>query len=331
MIEQFRKKRFSPESFALLKKALAIIEEYKRQHITMTLRQLYYQLVSQDVIPNNLKSYKRLGTILADGRYAGLVDWEAIEDRIRVPKRHSQFDDVLDLVEAAKASYRLDRWAGQKYYVELFTEKDALASVLKPIADKWHIYFCVNRGYSSATAMYDTAKRIEEEFDEEYDNDKMEVTMKKKAVILYLGDHDPSGLDMVRDIKERIVEFLIGRRDYTDFTDDSDYEIRKEIIEENIEVIHIALTTEQVKKYKPPPNPAKMTDTRSTGYINRFGKSSWEVDALKPEVMIKLVDDAIKQYVDVDKMNKIIEQEKQDMKAIEEFAKKLKENPKRKK
>lgn len=310
MKERFRKNRFSPEKIKLLTQISSIIGEYQEQQIKLTLRQLYYQLVSRDIIANTLKEYSKLSDLVTTARYNGLIDWDAIEDRIRVPRRHAQFDDILDLIRAAKSSYRLDRWKGQDYYVELFTEKDALASVLYPIAEKWHIFFSVNRGYTSASAMYDSYERFQ---------DVIENT-EKNCILLYLGDHDPSGLDMVRDIKDRLVEFLMG--DMTE-EDEAFIEDRREYIEGRIEVVHIALTTEQVNKYKPPPNPAKMTDPRARWYVEKFGKTSWEVDALRPEVMIKLVNDSILGYVDQEKMNKIINLEKTTIKPIEELAAKL--------
>lgn len=311
MKERFRKNRFSQEKVVLLTKISGIIGEYQAQNIKLTLRQLYYQLVSRDIIANTLKEYSKLSDLVTTARYNGLIDWDAIEDRIRVARRHVEFDDIYDLVESAKQSYRLDRWKGQDFYVELFTEKDALASVLKPIADKWHIYFSVNRGYTSASAMYDSYER----FDDIIKNTE------KHCVLLYLGDHDPSGLDMVRDIKDRLVEFLMG-----DLVDEEEEfkNARRIYIEDRIDVVHIALTTEQVNKYKPPPNPAKMTDPRARWYVERFGKTSWEVDALRPEIMMKMVNDSILSYVDVEKMNKIISLEKTTIKPLEELALKLK-------
>jgi hypothetical protein len=287
MKEKFRSKRFNAKSTILLEKCDRVLNEYQQKGIKVTLRQVYYQLVARGIIPNLDKEYHKLSGLLTDARYCGFLDWDAIEDRIRIPHRHSQFDNILDLVEYAKYSYRLDRWEGQQYYVELFTEKDALSSVLSPIANKWHIYLNVNRGYSSATALYDASKRFLENAD-------------KTCILLYLGDHDPSGLDMVRDVRFRLTEFGC-----------------------DVEVIPIALTFEQVRKYNPPPNPAKVTDSRAKGYINEFGRQSWEVDALPPDVMINLVNSAVESYVDVEKMNMVKKQESQDMKQLEEFAKQL--------
>ena len=175
MIEKFREKRFNPEKLILLERIKEILKEFEKQNIAVTLRQLYYQLVSRDLIPNRVQEYAKLSTLLTDARYCGIIDWSAIEDRIRIPEMHSEFEDVLDLIKSAKASYRLDsyrldsyrldsyrldRWKGQEYYIELWTEKDALSSILSPIAEKWHIHFCVNRGYTSATAIYDAHRLV---------------------------------------------------------------------------------------------------------------------------------------------------------------------------
>lgn len=289
MIETFRSKNFNKKSLILLDYILEIIEEYSNQNIKLTLRQLYYQLVSRDYIINKQSEYSKLSKLVTDARYCGIIDWDAIEDRIRMPRIHSEFENIIDLIRCAKASYRLDRWKEQKYYIELFTEKDALTSILLPIANKWHIHFNVNRGYSSATATYDTSKR----FLNASENGK-------ELILLYLGDHDPSGLDMVRDIRERLLEFGVP-----------------------IEVEHIALTSEQIKKYNPPPNPAKFSDPRAKMYISKYGKTSWEVDALKPEVMIKLVNQSIEQYVDIDLMQEIVTKEKSDIKKLEKYVEKL--------
>src|SRR3990167_1036865 len=100
MLEQFRKRLFNEQKLALLDKIMEVIAEYDAQKIKMTLRQLFYQLVSRDIIPNTVKEYKKLGDLLTDARYAGLVDWDAIEDRIRVPQMHPEWDDVKDLIES---------------------------------------------------------------------------------------------------------------------------------------------------------------------------------------------------------------------------------------
>ena len=264
----------------------SIIEEYAEQGYILTLRQLYYQLVSRDVIANKQSEYAKLSTLLVKGRMAGVVDWNAIEDRIRVPFIPYSVDDIDDAISDTINQYRLNRQDGQDVYIELWVEKDALSGVLKRITSKYHINLMVNRGYSSCSAMHDAYERLERQESEG-----------KKTVILYLGDHDPSGLDMIRDIEERLNEFGV-----------------------NPEVRQIGLTMKQIKKYNPPPNPAKITDPRARNYIAEFGNVSWEVDALTPEVLHKLVKDNVEELIDMDLFNDKLIQEEQDKEKLQEFA-----------
>ncbi len=280
--QAFREKRFrnsirirlstgqywAASTWDLIDRILSTVELYQEKGIKMTLRQLYYQLVAGDLIPNDIKVYSKLSTFVTDLRYNGLIDWDAIEDRGRRPIEPPEFSNLDDLVEAALYTYRLPRWSDQEKHVELFTEKDALSSILEPIANEYHINFCVNRGYASATAMYNLFERA-----------LRNIRKGKKVVILYLGDHDPSGLDMIRDIEERLNEFIAAPWDCIYF-----------------KVEQVALSMNQIKKYSPPPNPAKIQDPRAKGYIQRFGRKSWEVDALPPDIMIQTVKKAIEKH-----------------------------------
>jgi len=132
---------------------------------------------------------------------------------------------------------------------------------------------------------------------------RMEVAINesRRVVVLYLGDHDPSGLDMVRDIDERLQEFGLG----------------------NFEIKHIALTKEQIRKYNPPPNPAKITDPRAKWYVAEHGQVSWEVDALNPKVLHDLVKEAIEEHMDIKKFNSMLRREKKDKKTLQDFADRL--------
>lgn len=253
-----------------------IIEEYRLQGYKLTLRQLYYQLVSRDVIPNKTEEYAKLSTVLVKGRMAGIVDWEAIEDRIRVPKLHYYAADPADAFDDITRQYRVDRMLNQDVYTEVWVEKDALSGVISRVTDKFHVRLMVNRGYSSATAMHDAAQRI--------------IGSDKEAHILYLGDHDPSGMDMVRDIRDRLLEFGA-----------------------EVEVDHIALTDAQISRYNPPPNPAKVTDPRAGGYIAKYGKTSWEVDALTPTVLNTLIETKIREIINESKFDEMMQQERKDI------------------
>jgi hypothetical protein len=278
--------------------------------------------VAQAIIPNAEATYKRICTFLTDARYGGRIDWDDIEDRGRVPQMHSEWDSVKDLIKSAVSAYRLPRWSDQEYYVELYSEKQAMESVLKPVADQFHIYFGANKGYSSASTMYDLAKRIRER-----------IESGKKCIVLYCGDCDPSGLDMIRDIRERITEFLLKGQDeiYIPAEDDDSDPILldEEIIDEYFQIVPLALNIAQVKKYNPPPNPAKITDPRAKWYIRTYGNKSWELDALKPEVLIEIVQQGILKYLDYDKYQEWVKLEKDQKQKLKEFGDNLAEEEKK--
>lgn len=271
MKKMFREKTFGVDALARIQECDDILEDYQNQGYRLTLRQLYYQLVTKNVIENTERSYKNLGTLVSDARLAGLLDWDAMEDRGRTADVPFSYDDTTQLINTFKSAARhftLPQWRGQENYVELWVEKDALSGVLEPLAQKHHVPLMVNKGYSSQSAMYAAAERI---------NDAMETYEHEYATILYLGDHDPSGEDMVRDIRERLEMFA----------------------ERRVEVIKVALTMKQVRQYNPPPNPAKITDSRAKAYIEQHGNKSWEVDALPPRVLGSLIDAEMKKWVDV--------------------------------
>lgn len=279
-----------------------IIAEYQKQGYRLTLRQLYYQLVSRDVIPNKQAEYSKLSNMLKEGRMGGIVDWDAIEDRLRKPERPSSWDSPKDILEVCINQFALPRQMLQENYIEVWVEKDALSGVLKRVTQKYHIPILVNRGYSSASAMFDAYHR----FKEAYENDQM-------IRIIYLGDYDPSGQDMIRDIRDRILEFAIG--DYNEYELDiskCDEHTKEEIAERfNFAILPVALTREQINLYNPPPNPAKITDPRAKKFIEEHGNLSWEVDALRPDVLHKLLDDSINDLIDRETFESVLEEEEE--------------------
>lgn len=265
-----------------------IVDYYQDLGYKLTLRQLHYQFVSRNWIVNHDTAYKKLGKILDDCRYGGLVDWDAIEDRGRVPYLPYYVNDIPDALQDTIRTYRLDRQEGQDNHVEVWTEKDALSGIMKRSTSKYGVRLVVNKGYTSSSAIYSAYQR----FCDELNNGR-------SVTILYFGDHDPSGLDMVRDIKERL-EFMFENGD-----SQPDYS--------NFNVIPIGLTMKQIKQYKCPPNPTKLTDSRSAAYIKKYGKTCWEVDALNPEVLTEVVESNIVAQTDIKKYEEILKQEQKDI------------------
>lgn len=266
---------------------IEVVAEYAAENYTLTLRQLHYQLVSNNWIINHDSAYKKLGNILDDCRYSGLIDWDAIEDRGRVPYIPYAVNNVDHALQDTVDQYRLDRQRGQKNHVELWTEKDALSGILRRTTEKYHIQLVVNKGYTSSSAVYTAYQRI-------IDN----CVDSGRTTILYFGDHDPSGLDMVRDIRDRLT--LMVEKGRYGFDADSVFE-----------VIPIGLTMQQIKKYKLPPNPTKLTDSRSDNYISLYGKTCWEVDALKPQVLTAIVETNIKTQINIGMYEDMVDLEKE--------------------
>ncbi len=305
MKRQFRKIRLSRTNKNRLEDINDIIEEFQADGYVLTLRQLYYQLVSRDVIPNEQSEYAKLSRLLKEGRMGGVVDWDAIEDRLRKPSLPYAVDDIDQAIQDTIDQYRLRRQEDQPNYIEVWVEKDALSGVLKRVTEKYHIPIMVNRGYSSVSAMYDAFMRFTHKFHYGFQGQDL-----RPVKILYLGDYDPSGLDMLRDIKDRIDEFHEGYMD--DGTD---------IQQMEFEVLPVALTKEQVEKHNPPPNPAKLTDPRAKEFIAMYGNQSWEVDALKPNVLNNLLNNAIINLIDTNKFHDILDQEKTDIEKLEAILK----------
>lgn len=222
----------------------------------------------------------------------GLIDWDFIEDRHREIQQPNEFQDLKQLVDVALLSYRLPRWADQSNYVELWLEKSALAGVLSSITKEYHLSLVIDKGYASVTFMYEASER----FKAASQNDK-------NCFLLYLGDHDPSGEDMVRDVRKRLQDFGLGG--------------------EEVEVRKVGLTIEQVREFDLPPNPAKMTDPRAESYVERHGDQSWELDALPPNVLDHIVTDAVLELIDLTKYNKVIEQEETDKQRLSQIMREL--------
>jgi hypothetical protein len=318
MREWYQNYRPRGDTQLILVTASDIIKQYQAQGLRLTLRQLYYQFVARDLVPNTEKSYKKLGMIISKGRLGGYLDWDAIEDRVRVPVVWAEYNSVDDVLDEALRRYRLPRQAGQRIYVELWVEKDALAGVLQPVAAEYHVTMMVNRGYSSSSAMKDAGDRLRKCCDKYGCS---------QAMVLYLGDLDPSGEDMVRDIRERLDSFLnegvliVEEDDKDSFEKDADREERKPYI--LLRVDKLALTMDQVDEYDPPPNPTKLSDSRAKNFIAQYGDSSWEVDALEPTVLQELITNALEEVLDMDVMNVVKKQERKDQERLRKAVKNM--------
>jgi len=278
-------KKFRPDSLTIINRANQIIRDYLRQGFKLTLRQLYYQFIARDLLPdswidagynaknglppdtkNTMKNYKRLGDVISDGRLAGKIDWDAIEDRTRNLQSSPHWASPRGIVRACADQYAVNLWDEQAKYVEVWVEKEALIGVLEGICTELDVPYFACKGYTSQSEMWGAAQRL-----------IRQERAGKETIIVHLGDHDPSGIDMTRDVQDRLDMFGSSA------------------------VIHrIALNFDQVENYNPPPNPAKTTDARYESYAALHGDASWEVDALEPRVIGDLIREEVESHIDHD-------------------------------
>jgi len=258
------------KTVVLLETARAILAE---QH-PMTVRQVYYQLVSRQVIENNRGQYQAVSNALVDARKDGVIPWDWIEDRLRRPRRVSMWDDLADFAKTAVSAYRRDVWASQENYVECWLEKDALSGVFEDILRNYGVTLNVGRGYDGWDSIHNAADRFG-------DGDG--------STILYFGDFDPSGEDMVRSLRERLAFFGCEP-----------------------DVIKVALTADDVKRYNLPPDFTKTTDTRRAAFVERFGDVAVELDALPIDVLRERITTEVESIMDLDALAEVRELEKKE-------------------
>jgi len=290
---KYEDKKFRTDTLAVIDNAITIVSDYQAQGFSLTLRQLYYQFVARGLLANTEKSYNKLGNIVSDARRAGLIDWDAIEDRTRYLRKLPSWDKPQSILESARDSYHRDLWASQSKRLEVWIEKDALVGVIETVCQENDIPFFSCRGYVSDSEMWSAAiRRIWKHYK---DNGQ-------DTLILHLGDHDPSGIDMTRDIENRLDFFTYYRTD--------------------LEVRRIALTMEQIEYKNPPPNPAKITDSRYADYASKYGDESWELDALEPQFISDLIRDEIELERDEEKWQESFSQQEAERSQIAEVIKK---------
>jgi hypothetical protein len=287
MRDQFITKNFHRKSIEMIQQANAIIADYEERGFVLTLRQLYYQFVARQLIENSLHSYKRLIFIMSEARQAGLVDWNSIEDRTRSLRTHLAWDDPADRISSAAANYAEDLWRDQIWRPEVWIEKDALLGVIEGVCDELRVPYFACRGNNSQSEQYKAGKRYAELIEDG-----------RRPIVLHLGDHDPNGLDMTRDNRDRLALFA----------------------RHPVEVRRLALNYEQVEQYGPPPNPAKETDTRFDGYVAEFGHECWELDALDPEVIADLIRTEVEAMIDRDAWAAALAKEGRNRAALEKLS-----------
>jgi len=255
----------------LIDTANDILESYLSRGFRLTLRALHYLFVSRHggEYENNPAQYNSLSRVITRAREAGRIAWDAIIDNTRSLNRVQVWDRSADMLQAAAEQFSTDRWARQHNRCEIWTEKDALLGVVGPTCDRYHVPFMAVRGFNSATAMHEGAHRF-----------LTFLEACQQVTVLYLGDHDPAGFAMSKDVEERL-----GL--YTGYAED-------------LIIKRLALNPDQVEAFNLPRDTrAKKNDKNFATYVREHGtRFAWELDALEPEVLAGLVNDAIEELID---------------------------------
>lgn len=279
-------KKFRASTLEIIELADAIVQEYQAQDLDLTLRQLYYQFVARDLLQNNQKSYSRLGSIINDARLAGMIDWDALEDRTRNLQSTKHEESPESAIADVSQYYQIDKWQNQPRRVEVWVEKEALIGVFAGICSDLDVDYFACRGFVSQSEMWRASLRM------------IRYTRAgQRPIILHFGDHDPSGLDMTRDNDDRFKVFTA-----------------------KVEVKRIALNMDQVEQYEPPPNFAKQTDSRYRAYQEQFGDESWELDALDPTVLRNLVEQNVLELRDPDLWGEMVEKEERERTQLQDIS-----------
>ncbi len=287
---EYRAYNPKPETILIIERANEILDEYAEQGFNLTLRQLYYQFIARDLFPdsyinptegtkNNISSYNKLKGIVSAAREGGMIDWDRLVDRGRSSENRSHWRDASHFIRTVTPQFTTDLWRDQPKRVEVWVEKDALSDVIERACRPLDVPFTACKGYMSASTMWDAAHNRMLHNWNEYN---------QETVVLHLGDHDPSGIDMTRDIEERLNMF--ASQTDTAYLDSQG--------NPTITVQRIALTRAQVTRYAPPPNPAKEIDPRFRDYEAIHGAQSWELDALSPQVIMDLITSRIRPHMD---------------------------------
>jgi hypothetical protein len=248
-------------------KTLRIIETARTvlaAHNPMTVRQVYYQLVSRQVVENNRNRYQSVSDAIVKARQQGMIPWEWIEDRLRRPREVSMWADLAEFSDVAARGYRRDVWATQPVYVEAWLEKDALSGIFEDTLEPYGVTLNIGRGFDGWSSIRNAAERYAER-----DEEGLDVT------VLYFGDFDPSGEDMVRSLRDRLAYF-----------------------DSRPEIIKCALTMKDIERYELPPDFAKKTDSRAAKFIAKHGDVSVELDALPADVLISRLVEEIEKRMD---------------------------------
>lgn len=279
----------SRASVRLIDAAASILE----QEHPMTIRQLFYRLVGTGQIDNTKQEYQRVSRLMTIARRDGRCEYGWIVDRSRPEYTPNVWENAAAYAEAIKRSYRRDCWQDQPCHIEVWTEKDAITSSIEPVTRELGVTVRVFRGFSSTTL----ANEIAETFSE----------IDKDIHVFYLGDHDPSGIDIERDILDRVGDFSGGLALF--------------------DIKRLAIHAADIQRFNLPTQKVKTKDRRHGGFLQHHGDKCVELDALPPNELRRRVREAIEVLIDREPWDRHLLAEKVERDSIIDLANRMKNLP----
>ncbi len=273
------------KSLELLAQVQIIIGSYD---FALTLRQIYYQLVAKQIIPNDQSAYRKLSRLCVMGRDEGILPEDAFVDRLREVDKPDSWTDLTEYMDTIKDSYRKDIWNEQATYIEIWTEKDALRGVIAPVTHHFDVSLLVVRGQVSRTAIYESYERYAEQ-----------IKTGKDCYLSYFGDFDPSGMCIYDSLVERL-------KSYGPYGLSISYE-------------RIALTPGQISAYELPQDPAKQSDPSYRKFVIEYGDNVVELDSLPPDALRDLIRDCIEAKIDKAVLSQVRKIEIEEQVTLENF------------
>jgi hypothetical protein len=273
-----RNRRTKAEMSQLKYALLDIIAELQ----PMTVRQVFYQAVSQGLISKTEKEYRQtIVRLLTEMRKAEELPWQWIADNTRWMRKPSTHDSLERMLLDQQDLYRRALWNDQDVYIEVWLEKDALAGVLYDVTRKWDAPLMVTRGYPSFSFLASAAQTIRE--------------TNKPTYLYYFGDRDPTGLDIPRNVEESIRKLAVP--------DDMVFEC-------------VAVTEDQIIDLDLQTRPTKAKDPRA----KNFKGESVELDAIHPNILREMVDECVTRHIDDEVLERTQCVEMYERRTLEEVA-----------
>jgi hypothetical protein len=272
-----------PEHAVLVGQVRTVLAEYA-SYCPMTVRQVFYRLVGEYGYDKTELAYKRLAELLVKARRSQLIGFSSIRDDGTVEKGGDGWlsrESFWQTIRHTADHFRLDRQGGQPQRIEVWCEAAGMAPMLAQMTHEWSVPVYSTGGFSSVTVTYETAQRY---------------LTGRPTVMLHVGDYDPSGESIFTSMTDDITSFLYGHHCYDQFTP-----------------VRVALTQEQVDEHDLPTAPPKRSDSRSA---NWYGETT-QAEALPPDLLAQIIQDAVREYIDEDVLAETLDQEATDVREID--------------